>query len=200
MLALDFRGHGDSGGLGDGPMERDVLAAVHLLRQMPEVDPDAICYRGSSMGGFYGLMAAPDAGFAAMVLVCPASEREFLEALDREDTEAGDQGLQEETGPRFPTPPPGEPPRWDTKALRRYFETRDSLATASRVLCPVFIVHARADDVVPLSHSLVLVQCLAGEATLMALPRGGHSTAQHDPTVHRQTLLWLKQTLGSPCP
>ena len=41
MLALDFRGHGDSEGLADGPMEQDVLAAVRILRQMPDVDPEA---------------------------------------------------------------------------------------------------------------------------------------------------------------
>ncbi len=202
VLALDFRGHGDSEGLADGPMEQDVLAAVRILRQLPEVDPEAICYRGSSMGGFYGLMAAPDAGFAAMALVCPASEKEFLEALDKRDNEAEDYGpdLQEDGGPRFPTSAPGEPPRWDTQALRRYFQAQDSMATASRVDCPVIIVHSRADAVVPLGHSLALIQHLAGEATLLALPWGSHSTAQHDPTIHRRTLLWLKQSLESPCP
>ena len=202
VLALDFRGHGDSEGLADGPMEQDVLDAVRTLRQMPEVDPQVICYRGSSMGGFYGLMAAPDAGFVAMVLICPASEREFLEALDKRDDEAQDYGpdLQEDAGPRFPTPAPGEPPRWDTRALRRYFQAQDSLATASRVDCPVIIVHSRADAVVPLGHSLALLEHLAGEATLLALPWGSHSTAQHDPTIHRRTLLWLKQNLGSPRP
>ena len=34
------------------------------------------------MGGFYGLKAAPEAGFTALALVCPASERVMLDALD----------------------------------------------------------------------------------------------------------------------
>lgn len=67
VLALDFRGHGNSMGTGDGPLEQDVLAAVHFLRDHPAVDGQRICYRGSSMGGFYGLKAQPEAGFAAPV-------------------------------------------------------------------------------------------------------------------------------------
>jgi dipeptidyl aminopeptidase/acylaminoacyl peptidase len=197
VLAFDFRGHGDSAGFGDGPMEEDVLAAARFLREMATVDPDAICYRGSSMAGFYGLIAAPEAAFASMVLICPASEKVFLDALDREESGTRDDApdLEGEDTPRFPPSAPGEPPRWDAGALRLYFERQDSLAVASRVDCPVLLVHARADTVVPLSHSLALVQHLAGETTLLALPWGGHSTPQHEPKVHSQTLVWLKRSL-----
>ena len=200
VLSLDFRGHGDSEGLADGPMEEDVLAAVRVLREMPEVDPEAICYRGSSMGGFYGLMSAPDASFAAMVLICPASEKEFLDALDKGEIGSNNEASAAEgEGPvRFAPAVLDQPPRWDTGALRRYFETRDSLATAARVCCPVLLIHARADDVVPLGHSLALVRHLAGDATLLVLSEGGHSTAQHDPSMNRQSLAWLRQCLRPP--
>jgi uncharacterized protein len=202
VLSLDFRGHGDSQGLADGPMEEDVLAAVRVLREMPEVDPKAICYRGSSMGGFYGLMAAPDAAFAAMVLICPASEKEFLDALDKGEIGSDNQAsaAQDEGPVHFAAAALDGPPRWDTEALRRYFETRDSLGIAARVCCPVLLIHARADDVVPLGHSLALVRHLAGDATLLVLSEGGHSTAQHDPRMHRQSLAWLRQCLGQPSP
>ncbi len=66
VLALDFRGHGHSDGTADGPLEQDVLAAVRFLRAHPSVDEKTICYRGSSMGAFYGLKAAPKRDFAAM--------------------------------------------------------------------------------------------------------------------------------------
>ena len=200
VLALDFRGHGDSEGSADGPMEQDILAAVQVLREMRQVNPNAICYRGSSIAGFYGLVAAPEARFAAMVLICPAGEQVFLDTLDREEGPDRDANTHrdDEDGPHFPTPAPGEPPRWDTRALRSYFESQDSLDSASRVLCPVLIIHARNDDVVPFDHSLRLVRQLAGEATLVALPWGGHSTGQHDPDIHRQSLAWLKQILGRP--
>ena len=32
---------------------------------------------------------------------------------------------------------------------------------------------------------------LAGSATLLALPGGSHTSAQHDPKVHRVTVDWL---------
>src|SRR5665811_408746 len=56
-----------------------------LLRTHPLVDGRSICYRGSSMGGYYGLQAANDAGLAAAVLVCPASEQVLLAGIARAD-------------------------------------------------------------------------------------------------------------------
>ena len=152
VLALDFRGHGDSAGRGDGPLEQDIFAAVDLLRAHPRVDPERVCYRGSSMGGFYGLKAAPQAGFAAMALLCPASEGVILDALDERTNGTGpESGSSVFTGG-------SPPPRWDTAALRSYFQRQDSVRLASRVECPVLLVHARGDDVVPLAHSLRLLQ------------------------------------------
>ena len=154
VLALDFRGHGDSGGRGDGPLEQDIFAAVDLLRSHPRVDPERVCYRGSSMGGFYGLKAAAQARFAALALLCPASEGVILDALD--DKQGG-------VSPRAAarSSPEDAPPRWDTAALRSYFQRQDSVRLASQVECPVLLVHARGDDVVPLGHSLRLCRHLA---------------------------------------
>ena len=53
--------------------------------------------------------------------------------------------------------------------------------------CPVLLVHARGDEVVPIGHSLGLAAHLAGDATLVALAGGSHTSAQHDPAVHRLT-------------
>ena len=82
VLALDFRGHGDSGGTLDGPGELDLVAAAAYLRGLDAVDPVRVCYRGSSLGGYFGLQAAPLAAFAAMALLCPATEAVMLGALD----------------------------------------------------------------------------------------------------------------------
>jgi dipeptidyl aminopeptidase/acylaminoacyl peptidase len=138
VLALDFRGHGDSAGRGDGPLEQDIFAAVDLLRAHPRVDPERVCYRGSSMGGFYGLKAAPQARFAALALLCPASEGVILDALDDKE------GTEPESGSR--SAPEDAPPRWDSAALRSYFQRQDSVRLASQVECPVLLVHARKDD------------------------------------------------------
>lgn len=193
VLALDFRGHGDSEGAADGPLEDDITVAAGFLKRHPAVDAARLCLRGSSMGGFYGLKAAAAGRFAAAVLLCPASERVMLDGIDTfeaHDTEAGDTAAPAAGGAPLETPA-----RWDTPALRAYFGRQDSLALAGRVRCPVLLVHARADDVVPVSHSLALAERLAGDATLVALAGGSHTSAQHDPAVHRLTVRWLLEQL-----
>jgi len=201
VLALDFRGHGDSEGAADGPLEDDIAVAAGFLRKHCGVDASRLCYRGSSMGGFYGLKAAATgaAGFAAVALLCPATAEVMLDGLDEfeaRDTEAnpenGDAG-SEGGAPAVP------PTRWDMPRITEYFRRQDSLALAARVKCPVLLVHARGDEVVPIGHSLGLAANLAGDATLVALAGGSHTSAQHDQAVHRLTLSWLlDQTAEAP--
>jgi dipeptidyl aminopeptidase/acylaminoacyl peptidase len=210
VLALDFRGHGDSGGEADGPMEQDILTAARFLRAQPAVDPNRLCYRGSSMGGFYGLKAAPQAGFVAMVLLCPAGEDVVLDAIAA--SEKADSGADDATtngavldgpganGAASAVPEGADPPRWDTPRLRPYFERQDSGRLAAQVECPVLLVHARQDNVVPFNHSLMLVERLRTETTLLALEGGTHTTAQHDPRIHRLTIAWLHDQMGSARP
>jgi uncharacterized protein len=195
VLALDLRGHGDSAGLADGPLELDILAAAAYLRRHPAVDGARLCYRGSSMGGFYGLKAAPEAGFEALALLCPAGEQVILDSLDgiddgQPDTESPDAGGAAQ---------PAAPARWDVPRLRAYFELQDSLALAAVVGCPVLLVHARADSVVPFEHSLALARHVDGDATLLLLADGTHTSAQHDPEIHRLTARWLLDQVKSAC-
>ncbi len=175
VLALDFRGHGNSSGIGDGPLEQDVLAAVRFLREHPAVDPAFVCYRGSSLGGFYGLKAASEARFTAMALLCPAGEAMLLDALNEDTNEA----------------PLADDARWDRSHLRSYFERQDSRVLASRVGCPVLLVHARPDERVPFAHSLLLAEHLRTDTTLLALENGSHTSAQHDPAIHAHTIAWM---------
>jgi pimeloyl-ACP methyl ester carboxylesterase len=204
VLAIDFRGHGSSKGSGDGPLEQDLLAGVAFLRDHPAIDPALICYRGSSMGAFYGLKVAPAVDFAAMVLLCPANETTMLQAMDRDDAKnmkrdseplaPDDAGFGRYTRSE-PTSPPQSLARWDRARLRSYFERQDSAALAALVSCPVLIVHARGDTVVPFAHSLRLVEHLGGQTTLVALRGGDHITAQSDPSVHLSSVEWLRMTL-----
>lgn len=183
VLSVDFRGHGESTGLADGPLEEDILAAVQLLRSHQLVDRKRIGYRGSSMGGYYGLRAAVQADFAAVAVLCPANEKVMLGALDRkhEWSAAEDAGLQA---------------RLDEEALRKFYQSHELLQTAAQVLSPVLIVHARADDKVPFEHSLSLAARLGDEADLWLLPDGSHTSAQSSPEMHRRVIGWLKERLG----
>jgi dipeptidyl aminopeptidase/acylaminoacyl peptidase len=183
VIAVDFRGHGESDGVADGPLELDLYAAADWLRSHPAVDSAAVCYRGSSMGGFYGLKAAPGAGFAAIVLLCPATESVILNALDEADN-----------GVDTPT---GEKARWDLGGMRSYFEQQQCLALTASIECPTMLVHVRGDEVVPFSHTLLLTQSLRVDTTLLALQEGSHTSAQHDPAVHQRTIEWVKEALTS---
>ncbi len=197
VFALDFRGHGESGGTADGPLEQDIFAAAEFLRRRPEIDESHICYRGSSMGGFYGLKAAATGfAFTALALLCPASERVILDALAEFDDEPAD---TESSSDHSGAPESSSGTRWDVPGLRAYFEKQDSLTLAARVHRPVLLVHARNDTVVPFGHSLALAEQLGGETTLVALPGGSHTTAQHDPRIHRLTARWLLERVTSAC-
>jgi len=180
VLALDFRGHGDSEGRLDGPLEQDVLAAVAWLRARPEVDAERICYRGSSLGGYYGLQAAPAARFAALALLCPAGEAAMLSALEQ----GFDQAALAEIGLSL---------RPDVEKMRAYYQANDVDATATRITAPTLLVHARGDVVVPLQHSLTLAARLPGRTDLVLLPGGDHSTASASEEVHRLVADWLWQ-------
>jgi pimeloyl-ACP methyl ester carboxylesterase len=83
---------------------------------------------------------------------------------------------------------------WDIPRTRSFFEGEDSLTLAEAVDCPVLVVHARDDEIVPPSHSLTLVHHLRPEALLLVLEGGTHTTAQHSPWVHQYTAGWLKRT------
>jgi pimeloyl-ACP methyl ester carboxylesterase len=178
VLALDFRGHGDSDGVLDGPAEHDLVAAAAFLRGLDDVDPRRISYRGSSLGGYYGLQAAGPAGFSSMVLVCPATEAVMLGALDGgfDEDRARERGLDL---------------RADADALRAYFAEHDVMTTAAAIDCDVLLVHARGDTVVPLASSLELAAHLAGRTDVVILPGGDHSSAQGSEAIDRLTVRWL---------
>ena len=184
VLGLDFRGHGESSGIADGPLDLDLCAAAAFLRDHPAVDPDRVCHRGSSMGGFYGLKAAPEAGFAALALLCPATEAVILRAIDE-----------------YEEPPetcaPGEGARWDIPRLRSYFHSQESLALARLITRPVLLIHARQDEVAPFNDTILLTQSLSGDTTLLALAQGTHTSAQHSRKIHDSTVAWLKQQVTS---
>lgn len=181
VLAIDFRGHGESVGDLDGPAESDIVAAAEWLRRDSRIDGDRLCYRGSSMGGYYGVMAAAVTDFAAAALICPAGEQVLLEGLQRAECEEERRDLADR----------GLELRLDLPAMRRHLESHAILEAARRVHCPVLLLHARGDAVVPLAHTLLLAEAFAGSVDIWIRPGGDHSSMQGSDDLHRAMARWL---------
>lgn len=171
-VAFDQRGHGESAGPMDGRMAADVAAMAELL---PAGVPRAL--RGSSMGGYVALVAAAAAGARAVVAVCPASASGLRSGL-----RAG----------RFPFAA-------DDQALDAFLAEHDEVAAAADLPCPVLLLHAEGDDVVPVAHSVALAAARdeAGRPTrFVRVPGGDHRSIQHDDELQDLTVRFLLSSLA----
>jgi pimeloyl-ACP methyl ester carboxylesterase len=78
-LALDLRGHGETGGALDGGVLDDVRAGLDVLAQAGHAP---LGLRGSSMGGMLALHAAArDPRVRAVVAICPARPERLADRI-----------------------------------------------------------------------------------------------------------------------
>jgi uncharacterized protein len=154
-VVFDQRGHGASDGALDGRAVDDVAAMAALL-------PDGVrvALRGSSMGGWLALAAAPAVGAAAVVAVCPAS---------------GDQLARGLRDGRFSF-------RADRATLEPLLARVDLRVNAAALGERLLLLHAEADEDVPVGHSREL-HAVAPGSVLEVQPGGHHRSVQHDPAL-----------------
>jgi uncharacterized protein len=152
-VAFDQRGHGASGGALDGRAIDDVAAIAALL---PRGAPVAL--RGSSMGGWLALAAAHAVDAAAVVAICPASSDQLA------------RGLRDG---RFEFAA-------DKATLAPVLESADLEAAAAALRDRLLLMHAEADEQVPVEHSRAL-HAVAPESRIEVVPGGDHRSVQHDP-------------------
>jgi alpha-beta hydrolase superfamily lysophospholipase len=162
-IAFDQRGHGDSEGpLGAGALE-DVAAIAGLL---PAGLP--VFLRGTSLGGCIALAAAHQAGARAVAAICPARPAQLLAGL-----RAGHFDLQA-----------------DRPGLEALLESID-LERAARALGPdLMLLHAEADEVVPVEHAARLHEAAAG-SRFVRVPGGHHRSVQHDVALQAEAIAFL---------
>jgi uncharacterized protein len=175
VICFDQRGHGESGGeLGPGVLQ-DVATIAGRLRDALG-DPRApLALRGSSMGGYLSILAAPVVGAQAAVAIGPAS----ADGLRR--------GLEEEGRFSFAA---------DRAGLRAFLDEHDLTRAAHQLTIPLLLMHAEGDERVPIAHSRELAQVLTVPGSrLIAIPGGHHRSIQHDEELQAVSLRFIGQAL-----
>jgi alpha-beta hydrolase superfamily lysophospholipase len=173
-LAFDQRGHGASPGPMGPSALGDIAAMAALLRERIG-DPDApVALRGSSMGGYLAIVAAPAAGARAVIAICPASGDGLRRGLV-----SG--AFQFEA---------------DVPALEAMLSAHDLHSAVESLTIPVLLLHAEGDEQVPVEHSRELAERLtAPDSRLIAVPGGHHRSVQHDEELRAISLKWLSRVL-----
>lgn len=173
-IAFDQRGHGASAGSMDGRALDDVAAIAGLLRSRIG-DPDAkLAVRGSSMGGYLAIVAAPAARATAVVAICPASAGGLRRAL------AGG-SLQFDA---------------DAPALDALFAEHDLSEAVPSLGIPILLLHAEGDEQVPVQHSRDLAELFASpQSRLITVPGGHHRSVQHDDELQAVSLRFIQRAL-----
>jgi fermentation-respiration switch protein FrsA (DUF1100 family) len=185
-VTFDNRGHGETEGtLGPGVIG-DLQRLVRFVAQRPEVDERRVAVRGSSMGGLLAVhLAAASDAVAAVVAICPASERMMLETV--RPVAAG-------------RPPPRgtylDTTRIDAHALAAWLEEYEIGDAVERLGGkPLLLIHAKGDEQVPYTHSEELYARASEPKRLWLLDGGDHRSAQHDAEIQAESLRWLAKVM-----
>jgi uncharacterized protein len=167
-IAFDARGHGASAGQMDGRAIDDVVDVASLL-------PRPLALRGSSMGGYFALVAAARCEAAAVVAICPASAAGLTAGLRS----------------------PQRSFAADEAAVAALLAGHDEAEAVSELTAALLIQHAEGDEVVPISHSRELLAAAASrDKHLTAVPGGHHRSVQHDPALQAQAVEFARAAVA----
>jgi fermentation-respiration switch protein FrsA (DUF1100 family) len=167
-LRFDFTSRYES----EGPIEEmtygqgvaDLRAAVGFAREA--LGPLPLGLHGSSMGGAIVLLyAAGHGGVDAIATIAAVGSpgplwKDWLgpEGMARWERE-GWTAFEEQ---RIP---------W---SFYRDAASRDAIAAASQIRCPLLVVHGDADQIVPVEQAVAIHAAAAGPKRIVLIPGGGH--------------------------
>jgi uncharacterized protein len=172
-IAFDLRGHGSSEGKLDGRVPEDIGSVADVLRA--RTGTDAIAVRGSSMGGYLAIVAAPAIRARAVVAICPASSEGLRRGLAR-----GNLGFAA-----------------DAPVLDRFLEAHDLGEAVDALEVPLLLLHAEGDEVVPVALSRELAgRMRAPGSRLIAPPGGHHRSIQHDEELQAVSTRFIEQAFA----
>ena len=154
-ITYDQRGHGDSEDEMAPAAVGDVGRMARLLAETDGVDPERVCVRGSSMGGFMAIHAAAVSDrIAGVIAICPASEENLLDGLRRERFEM----------------------RVDRDALEAWLGEHDVADAVALVGSkPILFLHAQGDEQIDCAQTEALA------AARGAAGRGDHRPGRPPP-------------------
>jgi dipeptidyl aminopeptidase/acylaminoacyl peptidase len=178
-LTYDQRGHGEAEDeMGPGALA-DVGRMARFLASQQSVDPDRVCVRGSSMGGFMAIHAAATSdSIRAAIAICPAGEEHLLRGLRNGDLEFR----------------AGERTRAALEAWLGEHDLREAVELMSRK--PLILLHANGDERIPSEWSEELFTHKSEPRKLVILPGGHHRSIQHDQELQAVALAWISKNLS----
>jgi uncharacterized protein len=169
---------------GDGPRSPSTSAAAlgdvgrmaSFLAAREGVDPDLVCVRGSSWGGYLAIhAAATEPAIAGAIAICPASEDGLRRGLRGDELDL----------------------RGDVPALDAWLAEHDLRETVAALAPkPLILLHAEGDERVPYTWSEELIARAGEPSRLILLPGGHHRSIQHDPELQSVALAWLERQLS----
>lgn len=177
-ISYDQRGHGESTDeLGPSALG-DVAKMARFLASHDQVDPDRVCVRGSSMGGFWAIHAAATSkSLAGAIAICPAGEDHLRRMLASDDL-----GFRSSERSR--------------DALTAWLGEHDLREAAALMESkPLILLHARGDERIPSDFSEELAARKPEPKRLIVLPGGHHRSIQHDQEMQSISLAWLRSKL-----
>jgi uncharacterized protein len=177
-LAYDQRGHGEARDEMGPAALADVGRMARFLAGSEGVDPNRICARGSSMGGFMAIHAAATSDvIGGVIAICPAGEQHLLRGLRDDD-------LDFRAGPEA---------RDSLTAWLEEHDLRDAVRLMGKK--PLILLHARGDERIPSSWSVELHDAKENPVKLIVLPGGHHRSVQHDQELQSIALAWIDGAL-----
>lgn len=173
-IAFDARGHGASQGSMDGRVIEDVADIAALLRARTGHADLPVVLRGSSMGGYLAILAAPRVAARGVVAICPASAEGLRRGLV-----SGALGFDA-----------------DRPALEQFLAEHELYPVVEALRVPLLLLHAEGDERVPVEHSRELAaRAGAPGSRLITVPGGHHRSVQHDPELRAVSLRWILHVL-----
>ena len=156
------------------PGSADHSYGIQVAQMAGLLPAGPVALRGSSMGGYLALVSAAAVGAAGVVTICPASAAGMRRGLA-----AG----------RFEF-------RCDLAAFDAFLAANDEGPAAEQLGCPLLLLHAEGDEVVPVELSRRLALRAPG-SRLVEVPGGHHRSIQHDGEMQDLSVRFLERAVAA---